>query len=164
MKQKIYAMLLLLAMTITAQAQEAQWCLVVESAAGETIAIGADLKPVVKTTAEGYELRYGSQTTAFTWSELKKVTVKKTVADHNVTPVEEVKTVEENPSFRIADGEIRISGAEPGTMVLVYAVNGQQVLRSRVGENGSVSLSATGLPANMYIIKTTKSSFKLIKK
>ena len=76
MKQKLYFLLLLLAATLTAHAADAQWCLVVESAGGETIAIGASQKPVIKRVADGYELRYGEQVTAFTWSELKKVTVR----------------------------------------------------------------------------------------
>ncbi len=164
MKQKLFAMLLLLAMVMTANAKEAQWCLVVESAGGETIAIGADLKPVIKTTAEGYELRYGDQTTAFTWSQLKKVTVKETEADVNLTPVEEVKAADQKPTFSVAQGEIRITGAEPGTVARVFAVNGQQVLSARVADDGTVQLSTTGLPTNIYIIKTTKSTFKLIKK
>ena len=65
MKQKFYSLLLLLALAVTAHAADKQWCLVVESAGGETIAIGADLKPVIKTVADGYELCYGETVTAF---------------------------------------------------------------------------------------------------
>ena len=78
MNKKLYSWLLLLATALTANAADAKWCLVVESAAGETIAIGADQKPVIKTVADGYELRYGETVTAFTWSQLKKVTVQET--------------------------------------------------------------------------------------
>ena len=161
MKQKLYFLLLLLAATLTAHAADAQWCLVVESAGGETIAIGASQKPVIKTVADGYELRYGEQVTAFTWSELKKVTVRET--EPTTTVVEEVKAVAE-PSFRLAPGEIAISGAEPGSLAQVYALGGRQVLSARVGQDGSVSLSTTGLKAGIYIVKTNKSSFKIVKK
>ena len=161
MKQKLYSLLLLLATALTANAADAKWCLVVESAAGETIAIGADQKPVIKTVADGYELRYGEQVTAFTWSELKKVTVRET--EPTTTTVEEVKAVAE-PSFRLAPGEIAISGAEPGSLAQVYALGGRQVLSARVGQDGSVSLSTTGLKAGIYIVKTNKSSFKIVKK
>ena len=161
MKQKLYFLLLLLAVTLTAHAADAQWCLVVESAGGETIAIGASQKPVIKTVADGYELRYGEQVTAFTWSELKKVTVRET--EPTTTAVKEVKAVTE-PSFRLAPGEIGISGAEPGSLVQVYGVGGRQTLSVRVGQDGSVSLSTTGLKAGIYIIKTNKSSFKIVKK
>ena len=161
MKKKIYSLLLLLATALTANAADAKWCLVVESAAGETIAIGADQKPVIKTVADGYELRYGEQVTAFTWSELKKVTVRET--EPTTTAVEEVKAVAE-PSFRLAPGEIAISGAEPGSLAQVYALGGRQVLSARVGQDGSVSLSTTGLKAGIYIVKTNKSSFKIVKK
>ena len=161
MKQKLYFLLLLLAATLTAHAADAQWCLVVESAGGETIAIGASQKPVIKTVADGYELRYGEQVTAFRWSELKKVTVRET--EPTPTAVEEVKAVAE-PSFRLAPGEIAISGAEPGSLVQVYGVGGRQTLSVRAGQDGSVSLSTTGLKAGIYIVKTNKSSFKIVKK
>lgn len=164
MKQRFYSMLLLLALTLTANAAEKQWCLVVESAGGETIAIGADLKPVIATTADGYELKYGDEVTAFAWSELKKVTVEETVADANATPVEKVTVEPVKPNFNVTPGEIQISGAEPGSMVQIYSLNGRQQQSARVGENGSVSLSTQGLPAGIYIIKTNKSTFKLIKK
>ena len=157
MKQKLYFVLLLLATVFTAKAADAQWCLVVESAGGETIAIGADLKPVIKTTADGYELRYGEQVTAFTWSQLKKVTVQKT----EPTAIEAVPVA---PSFRLAPGEIAVQGAEPGSVAQVFSANGQQVLTARAGADGSVSLSTTGLSAGIYIVKTNKSTFKIVKK
>ncbi|MBQ8486735.1 MAG: T9SS type A sorting domain-containing protein [Prevotella sp.] len=164
MKQKLYSMLLLLAVTLTAHAADKQWCLVVESAGGETIAIGADLKPVIATTADGYELRYGEQVTAFTWSELKKVTVQETVADVS-TPVKEVTIADPSkPTFRATSGEIVISGAEPGSVAQIFSLNGHQTQSARVGDSGSVSLDTTGLPAGIYIIKTNKSTFKLVKK
>jgi len=163
MKQKFYSLLLLLALAVTAHAADKQWCLVVESAGGETIAIGADLKPVIKTVADGYELCYGETVTAFTWSQLKKVTVQETEADVNTTPVEDVKIVSE-PSFRVAPGEIRIEGAEPGSVAQIYSLNGRQAQSTRVGDDGFVSLDTTALPAGIYIIKTNKSSFKIVKK
>ena len=162
MKKKFYSLLLLLLTALTANAADAKWCLVVESAAGETIAIGADQKPVIKTVADGYELRYGETITSFTWSELKKVTVKET--EPTPTAIDEVKAEPLKPFFRVAPGEIAIEGAEPGSVAQVYSVKGQLVQSARVGEDGTVSLSTTGLPANIYIIKTTKSSFKLVKK
>ena len=161
MKQKLYSLLLLLAVTLSGHAADAQWCLVVESAGGETIAIGVDQKPVIKTVADGYELRYGEQVTAFTWSELKKVTVRET--EPTPTAVEEVKAVAE-PSFRLAPGEILISGAEPGSEVQVYALGGSQALSSRADALGNVNLSTTGLKAGVYIVKTNKSTFKIVKK
>ena len=155
-------MLLLLATVLTAKAADAKWCLVVESAAGETIAIGADQKPVIKTVADGYELRYGETVTAFTWSELKKVTIKET--EPTTTAVEEVKAEPLKPFLRVAPGEIAIQGAEPGSVVQIYSVKGLLVQSALVGENGSVTLSTASLPANIYIIKTTKSTFKIVKK
>ena len=157
MKKKIYAVLMLLATVFTAHAADAQWCLVVESAGGETIAIGLDQKPIVKTVADGYELRYGEQVTNFAWSQLKKLYVK-------LSEPTGVETVETAPSIKVAPGEIAVSGAEPGSVAQVYSLGGAQVLSATVGANGSVSLSTTGLTAGAYIVKTTKSTFKIVKK
>lgn len=160
MKKKFFSLLLLLLAVLTAQAADAKWCLVVESAAGETIAIGADQKPVIKTTADGYELKYGETVTAFTWSELKKVSIKET--EPTVTAVEEVSVA---PAFQVAPGEVAIQGAEPGSLAQIFSVGGQLLQSARVADNGSVSLSTQNLPAGqVYIVKTTKSTFKIIKK
>ncbi len=168
MKQKFYSLLLLFtfAWTTNVLAGEpvAQWCLVVESAGGETIAIGADLKPVIKTTTEGYDLTYGDVTTSFTWSELKKVTMAETVADVNLTPVESVEAPAEQTTFNVAPGEVRIEGAEPGSIATIVSANGVSVANARVAEDGSVNLSTRNLPKSLYIIKTKKSSFKLLKR
>ncbi|MBR6320515.1 MAG: T9SS type A sorting domain-containing protein [Prevotella sp.] len=157
MKKKFYSLLLLLLAVVTAHAADAKWCLVVESAGGETIAIGADQKPVIKTVADGYELRYGETVTAFTWSQLKKVSIKET----EPTAVEEVSM---KPAIQVAPGEVAIQGAEPGSVAQVFSANGQLVQSARVAANGSVSLSTQNLPAGqVYIIKTTKSTFKIAK-
>ena len=159
MKKKFYSLLLLLATALTANAADAKWCLVVESAAGETIAIGADQKPVIKTVADGYELRYGETVTAFTWSQLKKVTIKET---EETTAVKEVSL---KPALQVAPGEVAIQGAEPGSVAQVYAANGHLLQSARVAADGSVTLSTQSLPAGqVYIIKTTKSTFKIVKK
>ena len=159
MKKKFYLLLLLLATVLTAHAADAKWCLVVESASGETIAIGVDQKPVIKTTADGYELRYGETVTAFTWSQLKKVSIKET---EPTTAVEEVSV---KPAFQVAPGEVAIQGAEPGSVAQVFSVSGQLLQSARVADNGSVSLSTQNLPAGqVYIIKTNKSTFKIVKK
>ena len=157
MKKKFYSLLLLLLAVVTAHAADAKGCLVVESAGGETIAIGADLKPVIKTVADGYELRYGETVTAFTWSQLKKVSIKET----EPTAVEEVSM---KPAIQVAPGEVAIQGAEPGRVAQVFSANGQLVQSARVAANGSVSLSTQNLSAGqVYIIKTTKSTFKIAK-
>ena len=157
MKKKFYSLLLLLLAVVTAHVADAKWCLVVESAGGETIAIGADQKPVIKTVADGYELRYGETVTAFTWSQLKKVSIKET----EPTAVEEVSM---KPAIQVAPGEVAIQGAEPGSVAQVFSANGQLVQSARVAANGSVSLSTQNLPAGqVYIIKTTKSTFKIAK-
>ena len=157
MKKKFYSLLLLLLAVVTAHAADAKWCLVVESAGGETIAIGADLKPVIKTVADGYELRYGETVTAFTWSQLKKVSIKET----EPTAVEEVSM---KPAIQVAPDEVAIQGAEPGSVAQVFSANRQLVQSARVAANGSVSLSTQNLPAGqVYIIKTTKSTFKITK-
>lgn len=161
MKKKIYSLLLLLAVAVTGYAADAKWCLVVESAGGETIAIAADQKPVIKTVADGYELRYGENVTSFAWNELKKVTLQET--EPTAIDAQQVNS-ETKPSFSMAPGEISILGAEPGSMAQVFSLRGQLVQNVRVDGNGAVTLSTTGLSTGVYIIKTNKSTFKFVKK
>jgi len=156
MKRKFYAMLLLLAMAVTAHAAEKQWCLVVESAGGETIAIALGQKPVIATQTEGYKLTYGENTAEFAWSGLKKLTLQET----EPTAIKDVET----PSFKLAPGEIAINSAEAGSQAKVFNAAGRQVLTAPVADDGTVTLSTANLPAGVYIIKTNKSTFKIVKK
>lgn len=159
MKKKIYSLLLLLLTAFSGQAAEAKWCLVVESTGGETIAIAVDQKPVIKTVADGYELCYGESVTSFAWDQLKKLTLSET----EPTAVKNLKA-QTAPSVRLEAGEIGISGAEPGSLAIVYTAAGLQQLSARVDQNGSLTLSTTSLPAGIYIVKTSKSTFKIVKK
>ena len=156
MKQKFYTMLLLLGMAITAHAAEKQWCLVVESTGGETIAIALGQKPVIATQAQGYKLTYGENTAEFTWGELKKLTLQET----EPTGIKDVRS----QSFQLTPGEIAVSGAQAGSQAKVFNAAGRQVLSVPVADDGSVTLSTANLPAGIYIIKTNKSTFKIVKK
>ena len=158
MKQKIYSLLLLLATVFTAHAADKQWCLVVESAGGETIAIALSQKPLIETQSDGYKLTYGESAAEFTWSQLKKLSLEET--EPTATAVKDVK----NAAFQLTPGQIAVSGAQAGTLAQVYTIGGRQVLSERVADNGTVTLSTAGLPAGIYIIKTNKSSFKIVKK
>lgn len=163
MKQTLYSLMLLFALgwSVAAHADEkAQWCLVVESAAGETIAIGADLKPVISTTAEGYELKYGDVVSTFAWNELKTVRVQETVADASATAV---RSIETPADFQLQRGQIAINGAKPGTQASIYSVDGRLVRTATVAPDGSVNLSTNGLSRNVYIIKTNNTTFKIKK-
>ena len=162
MKHRFYT-LLLMVMGIAAATRAddtPQWCLVVESTGGETIAIGADLKPTITTSATGYELTYGDQTTAFTWAELKTLSVKQVVADVNLTPVRDLQA---EHGVCIRRGEIAISGAEAGTVAAIYDTTGKRIAAANVGADGSVQLATTSLPKGIYIVKTNKTTFKIKK-
>jgi hypothetical protein len=158
MRQKCFTLLFLLTMALAAVAAEtsATWCLIVESVGGEKIAIALKQKPVISTEAEGYKLTYGETTAEFAWSELKKLTLEETVP----SAVKDVQT----PSVSLVPGEITIRGAEAGSLAQVYAADGRQVLTARVADSGEVRLSTAGLPAGIYVVKTTKSTFKIVKK
>lgn len=162
MKHRFYSFLLMLVGIAAATRADdtAQWCLVVESNGGETIAIGADLKPTITTTATGYELAYGDQTSAFTWAELKSLTLKEVVADVNLTPV---RDVEAQTDFAIGRGQIAISGAEAGTVAAVYDTTGKRIAAATIGADGRAQLATAQLPKGIYIVRTNKTTFKIQK-
>lgn len=162
MKHRFYTLLLMvIGIAAATRADDTpQWCLVVESAGGETIAIGADLKPAITTNATGYELTYGDQTTVFTWAELKTLSMKKVEADVNLTPVRDLQT---EPGVCIRRGQIAISGAEAGSTAAIYDTTGKRMASANVGTDGSVKLTTTSLPGGIYIVKTNKTTFKIKK-
>ena len=71
-------------------------------------------------------MRYGETVTAFTWSQLKKVSIKET---EPTTAVEEVSV---KPAFQVTPGEVAIQGAEPGSVAQVFSVSGDKITGLKV--------------------------------
>lgn len=79
------------------------------------------------------------------------------------TSIVQAKTSEQELS-RYAQGHVLVSNAQPGATIRVFAADGRQVYSQQADGNGSADINLTGLGKGLYIIKSTKSSIKVINK
>ena len=156
--RKLLTTLFLVVLATVAWAQNA---VAVWQQDGKVAKFGFAEKPVVTYADNNLVITTTQTTVEYPIYLLRKISFD---VDWTVDAVEEVKAEPLKPSLHLAPGEIAIQGAEPGSVVQVYSVKGQLVMSARVGADGSVTLSTTGLPASIYIVKTTKSTFKIVKK
>jgi len=76
------------------------------------------------------------------------------------TGIEQVK--DEKSSSRFAYGHVYISNAKKGDVMRVYATDGRLVISERVSDNGTADINLNELGKGIYIIKSSKSSIKVI--
>ncbi len=76
------------------------------------------------------------------------------------TGIEQAKDGES--SSRFALGHVYISNAMTAEVVRVYTADGRLVMSERVSTNGTADINLNGLDKGLYIIKSSKSSIKVI--
>ena len=81
----------------------------------------------------------------------------------SLTGIQQIEANETELS-RYAFGHVVISNAQPGTTVRVFTADGRQVLAEQVDATGSADINLTGMGKGLYIVKSTKTSIKVINK
>lgn len=61
-------------------------------------------------------------------------------------------------TIKIADGTISVDGA---SSVSIYDLNGRQISRATIADNGSATLSISSLPSGIYIVRIDSTSLKI---
>ena len=72
---------------------------------------------------------------------------------------------EAQPSIsRDGNDALVFSGCRPGELVVVYTAGGRLVSQSRIGDDGSLTLSLSSLGQGLYIVKAGSANIKIMKK
>ena len=87
--------------------------------------------------------------------DLEKVNVKPKETDG----VETVKTASE-----FVNGQLELSGLQPGSQVTVVSMGGRTVLTANASDDGKAAVSLQSLPGGVYIVRTPQSSIKVTNK
>ena len=66
--------------------------------------------------------------------------------------------------FDLTDGNLSVNGLETGSPVALYTADGRQLYAGTANAAGSLSLPLGSFQGGMIIVKTTKQTFKIIKK
>lgn len=75
-------------------------------------------------------------------------------------PSDNAQIEEEVPTYTFSDGQLSLSGLQPGTVVRVLNVQGQLLSTQRIGEDGQAALS---LPLGISIVTVNDWSMKINK-
>lgn len=66
--------------------------------------------------------------------------------------------------WKLSDGQLRLSGCRPGSIVSLFSASGQMLYQWRTDDEGSLVVDFSGHVQGIYIVKTETISFKIIKK
>lgn len=80
------------------------------------------------------------------------------------TDVKAIKTDEITRAMNYDGNVIYLSGFSPGSMVQIFAVNGQIEGKYRIGHDGCLTIPLDPLSRGIHIVKTESITYKIIKK
>jgi hypothetical protein len=154
-KLKFYLMLLVMLMATSAKADSVKY-LVLNSGGEETVIALAD-NPVMtinegtlKVTVAGVEKLSADLSQGLTYS-----------FSETATSIQEILN---NESSRLEQGHVYIAHAREGETVRVFTVDGKLVASQRINGEGTADIDLTTLGKGLYIVKSAKTSIKVMNK
>ena len=152
-KLKFLFTMLVLMVTASASAEGMQY-VVFDLKDGTQTVIALEDKPVI--TCQGGELKVtvaGQEKVSAPLGDVAKYYFSE-------TPLGIFDVTEEKP--RIEMGHLYIANAKTGDVVRVYTTDGRMVGAYRISDNGNADIDLTTLGKGLYIVKTPKTSIKIL--
>ena len=155
-KLKFYLMLLVVVMATSAKADSVKY-LVFNSGGEETVIALAD-EPVItinegvlKVTVAGEEKLSADLSEGLSYS----------FSETAPTAIQEILTEE---SSRLEQGHVYFAHAREGETIRVFTVDGRLVASQRVSGEGIADIDLTTLGKGLYIVKSARTSIKVVNK
>ena len=155
-KLKFYLMLLVVVMATSAKAESVKY-LVFNSGGEETVIALAD-EPVItinegvlKVTVAGEEKLSADLSEGLSYS----------FSETAPTAIQEILTEE---SSRLEQGHVYFAHAREGETIRVFTVDGRLVASQRISGEGVADIDLTTLGKGLYIVKSAKTSIKVVNK
>ena len=117
-------------------------------------------KPVVTYSGSELVLTTTQTTVQYPIYLLKKISFE---GDWTTDGIEAIKTANTDATFSFNDGNIVISGGEPGSIAYLYNIKGVKVAEFRLDDRGCVTIPTQGIGKDLHIVKTKTVSFKFKK-
>ena len=155
-KLKFYLMLLVMLMATSAKADNVKY-LVLNSGGEETVIALADEpvmtieESILKVTVAGEEKLSADLSQGLSYKFLAE----------DPTAIQEVLNKE---TSRLALGHVYIAHAKAGETVRVFTVDGKLVASQRINGEGTADIDLTTLGKGLYIVKSAKTSIKVMNK
>ena len=155
-KLKFYLMLLVMLMATSAKADNVKY-LVLNSGGEETVIALADEpvmtieESILKVTVAGEEKLSADLSQGLSYKFLAE----------DPTAIQEVLNKE---TSRLELGHVYIAHAKAGETVRVFTVDGKLVASQRINGEGTADIDLTTLGKDLYIVKSAKTSIKVMNK
>lgn len=161
MKQRLLLRLLLLASAISthaATAADTENAIAIYQKDGQVAKFAFSEKPVVTYSGNDLVLTTSKTSVQYPIYMLQKVAFD--VTDEIINDVEEVKR---EAQFRFEGGMLVISGGDPGSIVYLYDISGKAAGQYVLDSEGCATLPIQHLGQQLYIVRTTRFTFKFRK-
>ena len=136
-------------------------CVVVEETDGNKTEYLLATEPRITYDGDKVTLTSSETTVELNAAEVKKVYLSETsLGATAIQQVEATKSV----LFDLTNGNLSVNGLETGSPVALYTADGRQIYAGTANAAGSLSLPLGSFQGGMIIVKTTKQTFKIIKK
>lgn len=116
-----------------------------------------DQKPEMTFSGANVEINSTAETVMYPMNDVMQIYFDQTVTGIGKTALGEM-------SFRFADGQLSIEGLSPATAITVYSAGGAVCLQGKADANGRAELSTGTLSRGVYVVKTGKVTYKIVKK
>ena len=154
-KLKFYLMLLVMLMATSAKADNVKY-LVLNSGGEETVIALADApvmtinEGTLKVTVAGVEKLSADLSQGLTYS-----------FSETATSIQEILN---NESSSLEQGHVYIAHAREGETVRVFTIDGKLVASQRINSEGTADIDLTTLGKGLYVVKSAKTSIKVMNK
>lgn len=129
---------------------------------GHIIAYPVDEKPQVAVGDELLTLTTKFTTIGYPGKDVLKFTFEDSSVDNPITAIDQPAVAETQMNFDA--GGVRLAGLSPLSKVSVHDIQGRLVTTQKADVDGNLSISLDQYPAGIYVVKTEKSNYKILKK
>lgn len=137
--------------------------MIVTLRSGATAGFLLNERPVVTFSSEEVLLTTNNEIVMYDRSEVKDITFD----GHSSSGIEQVPSANERaamPTFTLSGSALSIKGLPSGSLVNVYGTDGRLCTSVTADQEGSASLSLPASSARTFIVKTSITTFKIVKK
>lgn len=119
-------------------------------------------EPLVAMGEEFFTLTTSSTSVVYEAKNVLKFTLEDAAVNDPVVGITPLQFTHAEVSFHA--NEFTLSLARPSSQVIVFDIQGRPVSSLRVGADGTLAIPLHSYPQGIYIIKTEKSNYKIMKK
>lgn len=127
---------------------------------GEVVTFAFSEKPIATFEGSNIVIATGDSKVEYAFDNVKKFTFEDV---DTPTGIDDVTVGKVKADVKVEPGQVTVSGAQAGSMVSVYGINGMLQGNYPVDDNGYVSFSTSHLGQGVYVIKGSNVSVKFIK-